>query len=188
MKKLLLPILLSLAGLVGGGVAGQFMKPPPPPSEEAKQAPDAAGSEKEGRTADPTAVAEAGHGGGAGHAAATAPHEDEGEKPRRDFVKLDRQFVVPVLESERVTALVVLSVAIEVNEGSGDEVFAQEPKLRDAFLRVLFTHAQSRGFDGDFTRESRLADLRGSLAEAAHGILGSVSHSVLLTNIVKQDV
>ena len=103
-------------------------------------------------------------------------------------MKIERQFVVPVLEDERVSSLVVLSLAVEVDAGESDIVFEHEPKLRDAFLSVLFTHAQSRGFDGDFTQERRLEDLRGSLTNAAQEVLGKRAHGILLTGIVRQDI
>lgn len=187
MKKLLLPILLAILALAGGGFAGQMFKAPPPAEEEAET------TDKPGHSEEILAEDETSAEGGGDRA---APHpetshssaEHDEERPPRDFVKLDRQFVVPVLEGDRVASLVVLSIAIEIDEGAGDAVFAQEPKIRDAFLRVLFTHAQSRGFDGEFTRERRLADLRGSLREAARNILGKIAHGVLLTNIVRQDV
>ena len=188
MKKLLLPIILALLALAGGGFAGHMLKAPPPAKEAAEAGDKAANTDGalaegvpetgKGENPDPAGREEAAH----------SSAEDDVEKPRRDFIKLDRQFVVPVLDGDKVVSLVVLSIAIEVDEGSGDSVFAQEPKIRDAFLRVLFTHAQSRGFDGEFTRESRLADLRGSLKEAARRILGKLAHGVLLTNIVRQDV
>ncbi|MEL6791873.1 MAG: flagellar basal body-associated FliL family protein, partial [Pseudomonadota bacterium] len=117
-----------------------------------------------------------------------ADEGDGGEAASRDFVRLEKQFVVPVLGEDRVASLVVLSIALEVDEGGSDAVFATEPKLRDAFLGVLFTHAQSRGFDGGFTRKDRLADLRRSLTIAAQDVLGGVAHGVLLTNIVRQDI
>lgn len=185
MKKLLLPIVLAIAAVAGGGFAGQLLKAPA--TEDAGDATASKSTERE------SGAAEASSEGDANEIAAPAAASPSDElvdldRPAHDFIKLDRQFVVPVLEGDRVASLVVLSIAIEVDEGSGDVVFAQEPKIRDAFLRVLFTHAQSRGFDGEFTRENRLADLRGSLQEAASDILGKISHGVLLTNIVRQDV
>ncbi|MEL7464238.1 MAG: flagellar basal body-associated FliL family protein [Pseudomonadota bacterium] len=117
-----------------------------------------------------------------------AAKTDEEYTGSRDFVRLEKQFVVPVLGEERVASLVVLSIALEVEHGGADFVFAAEPKLRDRFLGVLFTHAQSQGFDGGFTRKDRLSDLRRALTLAAQDVLGELAYGVLLTNVLRQDI
>lgn len=107
--------------------------------------------------------------------------------PGRDFVRLNNQFVVPVVEGGQVRALVILSLAIEAAAGASDRVFAQEPKLRDAFLRVLFDHANAGGFRGAFTAGGTLGALRAALREAAVGVLGPLAIDVLITDIGRQD-
>ena len=188
MKTVIFIIIASLLGLAGGGGVGLFLKPDPPEKEIAG-ASSAEGNAAEGKAGSPDASK--------AQAADADAYGDEHLKPavdetdpdaKRDFAKLEKQFVVPVLTDDRVSALVVLSLAIEIDEGGSDNVFAKEPKLRDAFLQVLFTHAQSQGFDGAFTRERRLDDLRRALLRAAKTILGDMAHDILLTNIVRQDV
>lgn len=172
MKALILPLVLVLLGLGGGLTAGQFLRPPPPPPEETAEAPAEGG---EAAAAAP-APAEA-------HAAPAEP-----AAPTTEFVKLERQFVVPVIQGEKVGSLMVISMAIEVDIGASTTVFDREPKLRDEFLRVLFTHAQSGGFSGDFTDPAAMEDLRAALGATAQTVLGSMAKSVLLTNLVRQDL
>lgn len=105
-----------------------------------------------------------------------------------EYTELKRQFVISLLQDQRVVALVVASIAVEVVEGTGTEVFAKEPKLRDAFLQVMFVHAQSGGFDGAFTTGPAMIDLKMRLKEAAAPILGDVLVDVLITEIVRQDL
>lgn len=110
------------------------------------------------------------------------------EKPAEvEYVKLPSQFVVPLMESGRVGALVVLSLSVEVPLGQTDSVHAREPKLRDEFLRVLFDHANTGGFRGTFTDASNLVALRRALLEAARKVMGDVLTDVLITDIVRQD-
>lgn len=121
-----------------------------------------------------------------------APHPPEtsaiSDKPANlDFVKLPSQFVVPLLESGRVAALVVLSLSLEIVPGQAEMVHAREPKLRDEFLRVLFEHANTGGFRGTFTDASNLVVLRRALKEAAVKVLGEQVSDVLITDIVRQD-
>ena len=149
----------------------------------------------------PLALALVGLGGGlfTGHAMKPAPDLEEGEaakapEPDPDpdlttqFVKLDRQFVVPVILNDKVSSLMVLTLAVEMASGGSEPVFDREPKLRDEFLRVLFTHAQSGGFAGAFTDPAAMDDLRASLVATARRVLGGDVRSVLLTSIVRQDL
>ena len=182
----LLPLILGLLGLAIGGGAG-YMLPSPPASHSAEGA--APGSKTRAAEHDaaphdnaalPTsAVADEGHDAGQGEGADhAAPFE---------YVKLNNQFVVPVIEKDQVAALVILSLTLEVTTGSGEEVFAVEPKLRDSFLQVLFDHANADGFNGAFTQSSRMERLRKALLEPARRILGAAVRDVLIVDIVRQD-
>ncbi|MEY4984807.1 MAG: hypothetical protein RIR62_3073 [Pseudomonadota bacterium] len=124
----------------------------------------------------------------AGEAADDAA-EDTAEDPEipPEFVKLNNQFVVPVVEGGRVAAMVILSLSLEVETGTTPEVFRLEPKLRDVLLQVLFDHANAGGFRGSFTDTANLVLLRRAMAEAAGGVLGDALKDVLITDIVRQD-
>lgn len=165
----LLPILLALIGLGGGVGAGLFLRPHPAPEDHAAASgsePDAAGDHTE------------------------AEGEGAGEEPAEnapDYVKLNNQFVVPVVEKGRVAALVVLSLSLEVAPGNTEAVYLREPKLRDVFLQVMFDHSNTGGFSGSFTDGSNLVVLRTSLKEAAAQVLGPVISDVLITDIARQD-
>ncbi len=161
MKKIL-PVLLILLGIGGGAGAGLFLRP------SAEDEPACAEEPCE------TAALE------------VEPVEDA--PTDTDFVKLSRQFVVPVVGSERVHALVVVTLSVEVNAGLEDMVYAREPKLRDAFLQVMLHHANTGGFDGQFTAGPAMADLRGKLLEAAVKIIGEDALAILVTDIARQDV
>lgn len=51
-----------------------------------------------------------------------AEHEPGTAPPMMDYVKLNNQFVIPIVQNERVSSLVVLSLSIEVPEGKQDKV------------------------------------------------------------------
>ncbi|MBM9596126.1 flagellar basal body-associated FliL family protein [Rhodobacteraceae bacterium MCCB 386] len=125
------------------------------------------------------------------HAPAVDAHSTGGEAHAAspyDYVKLNNQFVVPILRDTRVTSLVVLSIDLEVESGQSETVYRYEPKLRDSFLTVLFDHANAGGFDGAFTSSGAMTILRNALNESGHKVLGDIIHDVLITNIVRQDV
>jgi flagellar protein FliL len=104
-----------------------------------------------------------------------------------EFVKMNNQFIVPVLEEGRVAALVILSLTLEIRAGAREEIFEMEPKLRDGFLQVMFDHANAGGFKGVFTDGANLALLRSALREVAQKQMGEAVRDVLLSDIVRQD-
>jgi flagellar protein FliL len=168
----LIPVILALAGLGGGVGAGYFLRPIPAAEDHTAGGGDPAKAGEHGETA---AEDEQGD------------HEGGAEDGAPEYVKMNNQFVVPVVENSRVAAMVVLSLSLEVEPGNTEAVYQREPKLRDAFLQVLFDHANTGGFSGSFTDGSNLIVLRTSLKEAAGLVLGTVVHDVLITDIARQD-
>ncbi len=157
-----LPILFAILSLAIGGGAGYALRP------------------VEQRPADETSET---------HPADPPPEIASQETADADteFVKLNNQFVIPVVVEAKVKALVVLSTSLEVSAGSTARVYELEPRLRDAFLTVLFDHANSGGFSGEFTAPTKMARLRIALNETARRILGPVFRDVLITDLVRQD-
>lgn len=162
MLRKLFPVILALVGLGGGVGAGLFLRPPPSPEEQAAAEHAAAAEEAEGEVGEP-------------------------KEGGPEYVKMNNQFVVPVVEKGRVAAMVVLSLSLEVEAGNTEAVYQREPKLRDVFLQVLFDHANVGGFSGSFTDGSNLISLRTSLKEAAGLILGPAVRDVLITDIARRD-
>lgn len=171
MIKKLVPIVLALIGLALGVGAGLFLRP-----EAAEHAiEENANSENSGQEKS--------------ESTATAPERDENSDPEAvpEYVKMNNQFVVPVVESGKVSSMVILSLSLEVAPGASEQVYGREPKLRDAFLQVLFDHANAGGFQGSFTDGANLILLRRSLMECASGILGDAIRDVLISDIARQD-
>lgn len=161
MIRKLIPLFLGLAGLGAGIGAGLALRPDPMAD-----------------SSDPANAAEG------------APAQADRPKATAvlpEYVKLNNQFVVPVVEQGRVASLVVLSLSLEVEPDAAETVYEREPKLRDVFLQVLFDHANVGGFSGSFTDGANLVVLRTSLKEAAALVLGTSVRDVLITDIARQD-
>lgn len=158
----ILPLLLIILGIGGGGAAGLVLRPaPPPPPPDADAALDEAPKKP------------------------AAKELPEGEAPA--FVKLNNQFIVPVVAAESISALVVMSITLETSADATESLYNLEPKIRDISLRVLFDHAYAGGFDGHFTAPPKLDTLRRALIEAINPIVGDTVTDVLITDIVRQD-
>ncbi len=185
MRKLL-PFIMGVLGLLAGGGTGYVLRPhqadpttegvavvPQPETPEGHAAPqDHAPETDHAVSAD---AHDTGHAESSDHPGAT------------EYVKLNNQFVVPVISEDEVSALVILSLTLAVKADSGGQVFSVEPKLRDSFLQVLFDYANADGFSGAFTQSGRMDRLRKALLEAARGILGETVGDVLIVDIVRQD-
>ncbi len=117
-----------------------------------------------------------------------AASETGAEVAEPNYIAMKNQFVVPVIQKERVQSLVVLSLSLEAVQETAELVFSKEPKLRDAFLRVLFDHAHNGGFNGAFTESGRLSVLRIALLEAAQSVVGDEVSDILITEIVRQEM
>ncbi len=166
MKALLLLILLVVIGTAAGAAAGHFLGP-------------ALGL----REATEIAAPAEGAGGDAVPEASAA-----GEDQPVEYARLNNQFVVPVVAEGKVEALVVMSISLEVLQGTREAVYSVEPRLRDAFLQVLFDHANVGGFRGAFTASGPMDGLRSALYEAGQAILGPAVRDVLIVDIVRQDI
>lgn len=186
MKKLL-PIILLLIGAGGGVGAGLFLRPPPAEPEMA-----AACGEGEAECAPTEAGGDMSDGEAAPEEQAMAEPAEAGNEEAApsgggpEYVALQRQMIVPIVSDDQVISLVVMSLSIEVEAGFSNDVYDREPKLRDAFLQVLFRHANTGGFSGDFTSGEKMADLRRALNSAAAQVLGPVAIQVLVTDILRQ--
>ncbi|SMX47412.1 flagellar basal body-associated FliL family protein [Actibacterium lipolyticum] len=156
----LVPVLLGVVGLALGAGAGHMMKPTV--VDEAKEEATDTTQEKK-------------------------PAKKDDENEAAEFVKLNNQFIVPVVENGRVAALVVISLSLEVTYGARAAVYEREPKIRDAFLRVLFDHANAGGFMGTFTNTTTMDSLRIALRETAQKVLGPDVTDVLIIDLVRQD-
>lgn len=167
MLRKLMPLVFLAAG-AGGGIGAALVLAPPPG--------DTPAAAQDGTGHDPALQASGGDG-----------PDRHGTAEARDYVKLANQFVIPVVRNDRIEALVVLTLSLETAPGLGETVYAREPKLRDAFLRVLFDHANTGGFRGAFTQADRLDPLRTALREAARAELGRAVRDVLIVDIVRQD-
>lgn len=169
MIRKLLPLLMAIVG-AGAGVGAGLLFAPTPTGGAADAEPDI-------EVAAPAPPAQD-YSGGA---------RPEAETGSSDFIRLNNQFVVPILVGERIGAMVVLSLGIEVAGGNAQIVYEREPKLRDGFLQVLFDHANRGGFDGEFTNAHSMDVLRRLLTEVARDLLGPKARSVLITEIARQD-
>ena len=149
---------------------------------------DLAARVREGATAAPSG----GHEGAAapatagGHGADAGGHGGAGSGSGPAWFKFPQQFFVPVLHDGRLDSTMVLSLSVEMPGGATETVYAHELKLRDALLRQMLIHANTGGFDGNFTAEPQLRVLRQSLLGTAQGVVPEIN-DILIGDIARQE-
>ncbi|MDE4172948.1 flagellar basal body-associated FliL family protein [Phaeobacter sp. PT47_59] len=161
MLSKLLPVILLIVGVGAGIGAGIVLAPAPEPEMAAAHD----GPKAEPEESDP-----------------------ENQPAEHEFIKLPNQFIVPVVERDALTSMVVVTLSLETKAGMAEKIRMYEPKLRDVFLQVLFDHANMGGFRGAFTRSDVMNPLRTALREAAQQQLGKDVYDVLIMDITRQDV
>ncbi|WP_300071565.1 flagellar basal body-associated protein FliL [uncultured Ruegeria sp.] len=127
----------------------------------------------------------------------TKGFEDKKAKPKKptekggeggfEYLKMTKQFVVPVVEDDKIAAMVTMTLSLEADPTITEAFYSIEPKLRDAFLQVIFDHANIGGFNGRFTESGNLGVLRKALLEVARKDLGDNVSQVLIMSINRQD-
>ena len=186
-----MPIVIALVGLGAGVGAGMALKPAPEPEKSASCAAEEAAGESHVPAADGTSDA---------HDAAAEPCDpteadpfaalEHGPKLEGElaYVPMEKPFVVPIFKDEDVVAMVVVSLSVETEAEAAPKIEGLKPRLRDSFLKVMFRHANSGGFDGSFTGGRKMEDLKSALRAAAQEVLHEKPvGEVLITEIARQD-
>lgn len=199
--KALVPLVIALVGLGAGVGAGLALKPAP--VEDLACAGPEAGHEAAAGHATAEAAAEGGHGEAAEKTepvasvpcppAAHDPLQPEAKHEAKKtaelaYVPLEKPFVVPIFKGDKVAAMVVVSLSVETDTHGAPLVETVQPRLRDSFLKVMFRHANSGGFDGSFTMGPKMDDLKSALLAAAREVMPDAPvDEVLITEIARQD-
>lgn len=215
MIRKLVPAVLALVAFLGGAVAGDFLKAPAADAADEAAAHGGEAATTEGGHAAPTAAAHSpepasaapAHGEGSGGAAHEASgghgktasaskgggHGGDhgsggagGDPSAPGWFQFPQQFFVPVLHSGRLDSTMVLTLSAEMPAGAAEKVYAHELKLRDALLRQLLIHANTGGFDGNFTSEGQMRGLRGELTATMQSVVPEIT-GILIGDIARQE-
>ncbi|MCV2875862.1 flagellar basal body-associated protein FliL [Rhodobacteraceae bacterium XHP0102] len=190
MLRILIPVLFILLGIGLGAGAGIMLRPTPEMAETESEAEDA-DPNSTSDTAQEDISADTAQDGTTPQAVENSAAIDgrvmPGSTANLEYVRLNNQFIVPIVREGTVRSLVVLSLVLEVETGQNQLVFNREPRLRDALLRVMFAHANAGGFDDVFTSSLAMTPLRQGMREAAIAVLGHIVNDVLIVDIMRQD-
>lgn len=183
MKKIL-SLLVPVLALVGGIAGGTILRPSGDSAEAAAHPPENAPATAPTETGESTAghgepdEAEASDHGSARDAA--------GEEAADAWFTFPSQFFVPMMRNGDMGAMIILTLSIETAAPELEAMGQQEHRLRDALLRQLMIHANTGGFDGNFTSEASMRVLRDGLLTSARSATTLPVKAVLIEDIARQ--
>jgi len=102
------------------------------------------------------------------------------------FMKFGRQFIVPVVGRNGVSALVVLDISLELAPSAKEDIYTREPKIRDALLSSLLTLSNEGAFDERLLQPENVEEIRNVLLSSAQSVMGDDVIGVLILNVAKQ--
>lgn len=182
MKALLIPLVLLIVGTGAGVGAGMFLAPKPEPEAAEAHAADTGDAPAATHEIEITHKGDApdddSHGGGG----------EDGHVDTIAYVKMPNQFIVPVMEDGRMTAMIIITVAMEAMESDKAFIMSHSPKIRDGFIQEMFKHAGLGWFAGDYTRSEPMSLLRKSLLTKVQSIVGDKVKGILILDIARQEV
>lgn len=173
---MVLPVLAFIGGAVGGDLLHGNASKASEESKEGAEPPKSSGETAEARSEDSAEKVSEG-----------ADTEAADKSNAADWFHFPDQFFVPILRNGTTSAVMVLSLTLEMPSAARASVEAQEHRLRDALLNALMIQSNTGGFDGNFTSASSLDSLKSALLAAARKAGGSEITSVLIEDIAKQE-
>ncbi|WP_108501980.1 hypothetical protein [Paracoccus indicus] len=166
MIRKLIPIALPVLALVGGDMLRAPADPATTHAEDAHEPP----------AKDDHAKSSSAHGGHDGHSSAEAD----------GWFTFPTQFFVPLVRQGDMGDLMIITLTLQTDAASVEPLGRKEHALRDALLRQLLIHANTGGFDGNFTADRNLVALRGELQKAAASVTDLPIKAVLIEDIARQ--
>lgn len=160
--KLMFAMLLILAGIAGGAAFGMMMRPTSETADASHPGPEPVEEAHDVIPAD--------------------------EDKAVEYVSLERQIVVPVLDGDKTVAFMVFSLAIDVPASEKQTVYAREPLLRDAFLRDLFELSHTGAFRGGYLDAGVRAEVKRKLLASARHNASREIREVLILNFLRKEV
>ncbi len=130
--KLILTSVVAIIFIALGSFAGVMLKTPSSAAAgvEKVEAKDDHGDDKEKKRKDD-------HGDKKKDAKKGDKYAKSGGSGSTEYYKFSREFVVPVMRNDQVKSLVIIHINLEADSSTVDDLFSEEPKLRDNIMTTL---------------------------------------------------
>ncbi|MEL7041469.1 MAG: flagellar basal body-associated FliL family protein [Pseudomonadota bacterium] len=147
--------------------------------------------------ASPSDSAEAGAGDTAEKAAKDDDRDAKADKKSGDYdaasgatayFKFSREFVVPLMKNGQVTSLVILHITLETDSSTSEDLFSEEPKLRDNIMTTLITLSNDGRTLVQPTDVNNYETIRSVILMNLRDSISDGIKNVLIVDMAKQDL
>ncbi len=118
--------------------------------------------------------------------------ESKAEKPSSSgdsaYYKFSREFVVPIMRGGQVKSLVILHISLETDEQTSDDLFSEEPKLRDNIMTTLIELSNDGRTLEELTNVSNYETMRSMVLMNLQTSVSDGIKNVLIVDVAKQEL
>ena len=176
--KQIVPSIVALLAISAGGGTAYFLKSGSSNPKPASAAHDTGGDEGEGHAKPKKEKKEQkGHGSSDKHGDADVT-----------YYKFSREFVVPMIEDDRVQSLVILNLNLEVDTAISQELFSKEPVLRDNIMTTLVKLSSGGRTLNSITDVDNYETLRAMILTNLQNEIPEGIRNVLILDMARQDL
>jgi len=175
--KLVITSIVAIIFIAAGSFAGVMLKPATEVSAAAAFTGEAAGAEKAGDYA------------GDKKAAKKGDKYDKGASSGDSaYYKFSREFVVPIMRGGQVKSLVILHISLETDPETSDNLFTEEPKLRDNIMTTLIELSNDGRTLEELTNVNNYETIRSMILMNLNDAISDGIKNVLIVDVAKQDL
>ncbi|WP_084395907.1 flagellar basal body-associated FliL family protein [Henriciella aquimarina] len=185
--KQLFPALIAALFIAIGGAGGYFLK-------SMMSAPSSSASASDHAAAADGGSHDGEKSGGHGEAEKKAEKKDshggggDSASGEYSYYKFTREFVVPMIENDRVKSLVILNINLEVDTAVEQELFSKEPVLRDNIMTTLIKLSNDGKTFESLSRVENYETLRSMILSNLREEVEEGIHNVLILDMARQDL
>tara|TARA_R100000365_G_C2748660_1_gene81078 strand:+ start:6533 stop:7063 length:531 start_codon:yes stop_codon:yes gene_type:complete len=176
MMKQIVPAIVALLCILAGGAGGYLMKSGGTSSVSGAAHEDVAKGHGESKKADK------------GHDQGGKSQHGEAASGEVTFYKFTREFVVPMIEDDRVKSLVILNLNLEIDTSISQELFSKEPILRDNIMTTLVKLSSGGKTMDSITDVDNYETLRSMILSNLQNEIPEGIHNVLILDMARQDL
>ena len=119
--------------------------------------------------------------------AITTPKQEIIEPSQIDYFSLSQPLKIPIFKNNQSTAEVELWLSLSGEKKLIEKIPHAEAEIRDRLISALTDHANSGGFDGQYTSSASLSSLRNRLKNALSNLQEGQNIEVLISSISRTE-
>ena len=104
------------------------------------------------------------------------------------YYKFSREFVIPIMRGGQVRSLVILHISLETDESTADDLFSEEPKLRDNIMTTLIALSNDGRTLEELTNVNNYETIRAMILMNLQDAISDGIRNVLIVDVAKQDL